>query len=363
MVSFEAFYSHSFDKKDKDICEIFKKIFESFDFKIYEHKQREGNELNNEIIDHIREKDVFIGVLTKNHSFWLTNEMSVAYALKKDKILIFYEDGIEKSGFLSSSAIRKIPFQREDLLNSLIDNNILGNIYKFKEYLIGKMYFPFYMFEEIYAIRRIIDKDNYEIRERRSVISLNDALTEIPYTSKAINKKDIDVSAKEFSFKVLEKPSNKSVNYKIDCNIPREFKFFTLISPKLSKGEKIVYQFKIKMNNIKEYYKEDVDIGNRKYLGIYYQNTYLQRISTTISQPTKKLILEVEFPENYKIKKYGYYIFLARTSNRNKDEEKQARVKLIDRIDRQILQLKIIYPKINHNYNLYWEPPSKEDIQ
>jgi len=361
MINFEAFYSHSFDRKDKEICEIFKKIFESFGFRIYEHKQREGNKLNNEIINHIKEKDVFIGVLTKNYSSWLTNEMAVAYALKQDKILIFYEQGMEINGFVSDSSIRKVPFEKKDLLNSLIDNNILGTIYKFKEDLIGEMYFPFYMFEEIYAIRKIIDKDNYEIVEKKTVISLNDSLKEIPYSSRVISGNDLDIRAKSTEFKVLEKPLNKEVNFEIRRDHPQEFKFVTVISPNLSKGEKITYQYKIKRKNLKKFYKEDINRHQKQQYSVY-ENTYFQRTNIEVEQPTRRIILEMEFPENYKIKKYGCFVFLNNTSNRNIDEEKRVKISLIDKIDKQILRLEIMYPKINHNYHLYWEPPSKKEL-
>ena len=87
MITFEAFYSHSFDEEDYEICEKFKKIFEAFNFKIYEHKNREGKNLSDEIINHIKNKDVFIGVVTKN-SLWLTNEISIDYTLKQNNLQI-----------------------------------------------------------------------------------------------------------------------------------------------------------------------------------------------------------------------------------------------------------------------------------
>ena len=360
MITFNAFYSHSFDGKDYEICEKFKKIFEAFDFRIYEHKNREGESLSDEIIEHIKNKDVFIGVITKN-SLWLTNEMSIAYSLKKDKMILFYEDNINTNGVISESQIRKIPFNRENFLNSLINNNILGTLYKFKENLIGEMYFPFYMFEETHSVRRIIDKDNYEIRERKTVISLNDFLKEIPYTSRAISGNDIDISAKEINFEVLENPFVKKVYLEEKRNDSQEIAIATIISPNLSKGEKITYQFKIKRKNLKKFFKEDVDIHYLSKRYPVYNGTYFQWSNTLISQPTKKFILEVEFPENYKIGKYGSFIFLNKTSNRNEDEEKRVKVKLIDRIGQQILRLEVMYPKINHNYHLYWEPPSKDE--
>jgi hypothetical protein len=362
--TFEAFYSHSFDRKDKEICDIFKSIFESFGFNIYEHKQREGQGLSDEIINHIKEKDVFIGVITKNSS-WLKNEMSIAYALKKDKVLIFYEKDIDVDGVLNESKIWKVPFERDNLLDSIIHNNILGNIYKFKEDLL-EVYFPFYMYEEIYAVRKIIDKNNYEIRERRTVISLNDLLKEIPYSSRVISGNDLDISVKEpeknFSFEVLEKPLNKQVNFEIKRNDSQEFKFVTQIHPNLSKGEKLKYQFKIKRKNLKKLYKEEINIHKKQQYSVY-NNTYFQRTNIVIEQPTKKLVLEVEFPEKYKIGEYGCYVFLNKTSNRNKNEEQRVKVELIDRIDKQIVRLKAIYPKINHNYHLYWEPPFKKDFE
>jgi len=292
-------------------------------------------------------------------------ELSIAYALKKDKILVFYEKGLSIDGVLNDVK-RKIPFEKDKLFDNIICGGIIETIYKFKEDLIGDMYFPFYMFEEIYAIRKIINKKEYEIREKRTVVSLNNNLKEIPYSSRVISERDIDISVKntekDFSFEVLNKPSNVNVKYKITRNYKHELKFITIISPQLIKGEKISYQFKIKRRNLKKYYKEDIDLDEKHQYDVY-ERTYYQKTNSTITQPTKKLILEVEFPENYKIKDYGCYVFLKETSNRNEDEEKRVKVEKIDRINMQILKLEVMYPKINHDYYLHWEPPSRKELE
>ena len=356
MVTFSGFYSHSFAPEDKEICKKFEEIIKSFGFELYEHKRRESEPLSKEIIKHIEEKDVFISVITKN-SFWLRDESTVAFHEKKPMI-IFYEEGLNLDGILNDNSINKVPFRREDLLNSLIDNGILKTLYYFKETLIGEMYFPFYEDEEIYVVNKIINKNLYEVRQKRTIISLNDYFNEIVHISKKVSNinKSIKIDKKSFCFKILEKP-NVNINHKILINKKYEFRILVNIVPNLKKGKKIIYQFKFQRKNLKRFFLED----KIKRKQIYKVPKNFECMNFIIDSPTKKLILKMEFPENYDIKKFKAYVFLINTSNRNYNEEKKVQVFLNDNVGYKSLKLVVNFPKINHIYHLCWEPPSKEE--
>jgi len=362
MVTFSGFYSHSFAPEDKEICKKFEEIIKSFGFELYEHKRRESEPLSKEIIKHIEEKDVFISVITKN-SFWLRDESTVAFHEKKPMI-IFYEEGLNLGGVLNDNSINKVPFRREYLLNSIIDNGILKTLNYFKESLIGDMYFPFYRKDEIIAYRKIIDENTYEVREKHTITSLNDLTQEIPYTSRVISKNNIDISINQnsFEFKVLKKPERKKIYYDIRRNDKQEFKLIVKINPNLSKNEQLKYQFKYKRKNLKRMFKEQINLIENGKVYPTYKNTYYQRTNVVIEQPTKKIVIRMEFPEDYPIHDYGAYVFLNKTSNRNYDEEKRIKVVFDDNVGgNPYIQLEVKYPKINHNYHLWWEVPSKEE--
>lgn len=213
------------------------------------------------------------------------------------------------------------------------------------------------------AFRKIIDENTYEVREKHTVISLNDFMQEVTHNSRVIfgNYKGIRIDENSFVFNILEKPYNKQVIYEILRNEKQEFKFTVKIKPNLSKNEKIIYSFKYRRKNLKKLYKENVNLIENGKIYSTYKTKYYQRTNVAIEQPTKNLVIRMEFPENYPINNYGTYVFLNKTSNRNFDEEKRVKVFLDDNIGYPYIQLEVKYPKINHNYHLWWEVPSKEE--
>ncbi len=109
-----VFFSHSFLKRDKKVCDWFKKILNDF-FVVDSAVKPEPNYILNKIIPKINNTEYFIAFLCKRacvldkfnnktnsyiSSPWIYSELGYAVA-KKKKILIFAEEGIHDKGMYS----------------------------------------------------------------------------------------------------------------------------------------------------------------------------------------------------------------------------------------------------------------------
>jgi len=362
MIEHSLFLSYSFEEKPK-IIRYFENLLSNFGFNIYKHTYRESAILNNEIEKDIKSRDVFVAVITKNDNNtikeWLISEITFASVYKKTNMLLFIEDGIISSVLNEIESI-KIPFNKKTLHKDIINRSFVKSLYMFKEKLIGDIYFPLFEQEKLLYIVNIISKDLLEISSRVKVKSLSNSFQEIVHTSNSLNKtSDISIKENKFKFKCLQHPDDINLKGILKVNSKENIRLSILADDYIKKDNFIEYEYSFKRQNHKAFTQKEALKRNKSYYyEEVYKNTSYSRQNVSIEHPTKELIHKIKFPTNYKIKNYGIYVFVIKTSNRDIEEEQRIYkyLSLIDDINNLSLSLHIKYPKLNRNYHIYWTP-------